>query len=313
MTTRTGPGSFAGLGPVAVSGATMKIEQALEHFLVQLEADGRSAHTIGQYRRHIALLARWITRERGDVGGDEITHEDLARFLASSDARQRGDGRSKKAGSANALRTSLRVFFRYVHEAGYAPTNPARLIRRAICGRPPPRGLSDAEAERLMDVLILAQGPEARRDHLLYDLMLSTGVRLSAALALDAADVDLDRSELIVRHAKGNREERVILGRGIKDHLIGFLAGRPPGPLFTDRRGRRISTRQAQRRLAQWLAKAGCQPRSPHSLRHSFAQRLYRRTGDVLLVGRALGHLAVTSTMVYAQADVERLKEVLAG
>jgi integrase/recombinase XerC len=291
----------------------MKIEKALEHFLVQLEADGRSAHTIGQYRRHVGLLARWIARERGDVGVEEITHEGLARFLASPDARQRGDGRSKKAGSANALRTSLRVFFKYVHEAGYAPTNPARLIRRAVCGRPPPRGLSDAEAQRLMDALILAQGPEARRDHLLFDLMLSTGIRLSAALALDAAHVDLDRGELVVRHAKGNREERVILGGGIKDHLVGYLAGRGPGALFTERGGRRISTRQAQRRLVQWLAKAGCQPRSPHALRHSFAQRLYGLTRDVLLVQRALGHLTIASTLVYAQADAERLREVLAG
>jgi integrase/recombinase XerD len=163
-----------------------------------------------------------------------------------------------------------------------------------------------------MAVLIVAQGAEARRDHLLFDLMLSTGIRLSAALALDAADVDFDRGELVVSHAKGNREERVILGRDIRDHLVGYLAGRPSGPLFTDQRGRRISTRQAQRRLAQALATAGCQARSPHSLRHSFAQKLYRRTGDVLLVQRALGHLAIASTLVYAAADVERLREVLA-
>jgi integrase/recombinase XerC len=291
----------------------MNTTEALERFLVQLEADGRSAHTIGQYRRHIALFARWLARERGDVGVDEITHEDLARFLAAPDARHRADGKAKKAGSGNALRTSLRVFFKYVHEAGYAPTNPARLIRRAVCGRPPPRGLSDAEAQRLMDALILAQGPEARRDHLLFDLMLATGIRLSAALALDAADVDLDRAELVAHHSKGNREERVILGRDIRDHLVGYLAGRPPGPMFTDRHGRRISNRQAQRRLGRWLIKAGCQPRSPHALRHSFAQRLYAKTGDVLLVGRALGHLALASTMVYATADVERLREVLAG
>ncbi len=30
----------------------MTIDDALERFLVQLEADGRSPHTTGQYRRH---------------------------------------------------------------------------------------------------------------------------------------------------------------------------------------------------------------------------------------------------------------------
>ena len=31
----------------------MRVEGALERFLVQLEADGRSLHTIGQYRHHV--------------------------------------------------------------------------------------------------------------------------------------------------------------------------------------------------------------------------------------------------------------------
>ncbi len=37
----------------------MNIEDALARFLLQLEADGRSRHTIGQYRRHVRLLAAW--------------------------------------------------------------------------------------------------------------------------------------------------------------------------------------------------------------------------------------------------------------
>ena len=42
----------------------MQIDDALERFLVQLEADGRSQHTIRQYRRHVRLLGRWCA----DVG-----------------------------------------------------------------------------------------------------------------------------------------------------------------------------------------------------------------------------------------------------
>ena len=35
----------------------MHIHDGLAKFIVQLEADGRSAHTIGQHRRHVRLLA----------------------------------------------------------------------------------------------------------------------------------------------------------------------------------------------------------------------------------------------------------------
>ncbi len=53
----------------------MHIEDALARFLVQLSADGRSPHTIGQYSRHIRLFARWAAGvgHSGDVG--EIDHQ----------------------------------------------------------------------------------------------------------------------------------------------------------------------------------------------------------------------------------------------
>ena len=105
----------------------MRIEAALERFLVQLQADGRSIHTRKQYQRHIRLLARWAR----DVGprGDELEtlgHEDLARFLASPAATGRVGGGEKLATSANCLRSSLKGFFGYLHRAGYIPHDPSR-------------------------------------------------------------------------------------------------------------------------------------------------------------------------------------------
>src|SRR5687767_8652236 len=120
----------------------MHIDEALQLFLTQLEADGRSPHTIGQYRRHVRLLAAWAHHARHGASVGEIGHELLARFLASPQARLRGDGGRRAAGTGNALRSSLKGFFGYLHKAGYIATDPARLIRRARTGTPPPRGLT---------------------------------------------------------------------------------------------------------------------------------------------------------------------------
>ncbi|MBI5433295.1 MAG: tyrosine-type recombinase/integrase [Planctomycetes bacterium] len=65
------------------------------------------------------------------------------------------------------------------------------------------------------------------------------------------------------------------------------------------------------RRLELWLDRAGLPHRGAHALRHSFATRLYQRTGDVLLVKEALGHRSVVSTLVYAQADEGRLRRAM--
>jgi len=87
----------------------MTIEEALERFLTQLRADGRSRHTLGRYERHVRLLSAWArdVRHTGVVG--DLSHEDLARFLASPEASTSAHGGAKRQTSVNALRTSVRL------------------------------------------------------------------------------------------------------------------------------------------------------------------------------------------------------------
>jgi site-specific recombinase XerD len=284
----------------------MDIEEALSRYLTQLGADGRSPHTAGQYQRHIALLGSWLHEHGRSAVVEEIDHETLAQFLSSPSARTRPDGKTKKATSANALRTSLRTFFRYAHEAGYVRSNPARLVRRALCGTPPIRALSEEEQGRLLLALDQGKGPAAERDRMLFVLMLGSGIRVGSALALEVGDVDLERGELQLRTTKGNVPTSVPLSRAICDHLRGYVAGRTSGPLFP------ISSRHAQRRLELWCKRAGIEHRvRPHDLRHSFAIRIYRKTRDLLLVQQALRHRSIASTTVYARCDESRLREAL--
>jgi len=287
----------------------MKIETALARFLTQLEADGRSPHTIDQYRRQIGHLAGFF----GTRALERLTHEDIARYLASPSARQRLDGTPKKATSMNVRRSCVRTFFGYVHQAGYTAGNPARLVRRALCASASPQALTPDEQKRLLKVLAKARDPQARRDHALFHLMLATGIRLGSALALDHGAVDLGRGELRIEKTKGNRPEVVFLGRAIRSHLRRYLKGRGPGFLFEGRGGNPLCGRQAQRRLEIWVERAEIGSGvSPHSLRHSFATALYRRTGDLFLVQEALRHRSLASTTVYATVDRHRLRLAMA-
>src|SRR5262245_58226419 len=103
----------------------MRLSETFDRYLVQLKADGRSPYTIDQIKRHVTFLDQWLVEHRLPRNLRRITHEHVARFLASPEANTRGDGTPKKATSTNALRSSVRVFFRYVHAAGYAPRNAA--------------------------------------------------------------------------------------------------------------------------------------------------------------------------------------------
>jgi len=290
----------------------MNITQALARFLTQLEADGRSQLTIGQYRRHVQLLATWAKHE--GLSGDLLTFSSdvLARFLCSAEACKGPTGRPKKASSVNVLRASIKGLFGYLHLAGIIRSDPSRLIRRARCGAPPPRGLSEAEQERLMGVLEQGEGVKAERDHVLFGLMLFAGLRIGAALSLDATDVNLERCELRVRITKGDQPRTVLIGPRAVQVLGPHMEQYPIGPLFRGANGDALTARHAQRRFKLWAERAEIREvASTHSLRHSFAMGLYQRTGDLGIVQRALGHRSIASTLVYAQADDERLRDAL--
>ena len=289
----------------------MLTQDALAQFLAQLEADGRSPHTMAQYRRHVRLLAQWASDGAHSGHVEDFSREDVTSFLTATVATRASDGRQKRPTSVNAVRTSVRCFFAYTAEVGLTATNPAARLRRAHCSPPPPRGVTDDDLQRLLDAIEKDRSSAARRDLALVRTLSESGLRLGSAIGLNVEDLDLESREAMVRQAKGHHRQIAVLPKVLCDHLREHLGDRTSGPLFATGSGKRISTRQAQRRLAYWADKAGTRPLSAHSFRHGFAMRLYRKTGDIHLVQQALGHRSIVSTLVYARSDRSRLAEAI--
>ena len=292
----------------------MQIQEALGEYLLQLEADGRSKHTRDQYKRHVELLSRWLTTSGTEPAVNDIDNRHMARFLASDHVVLRADGQPRKASSANTVRSSMRTFFGFLLEAGLVQQNAARLVRRARTVPGPPRALSAPEQERLLKVLDAAETPASRRDRVLFRMMLATGVRLGEALAIRVKDVALEEAEIRLRFQKGGGEGVLFLSAGTVEMLGEYLGAVDSVWLFPGSDGQSLTSRHAHRRLSQVLEKAKiARDASPHSLRHTFATDLYRRSGDLLLVKEALRHRSINSTLIYARCDAGRLRGTLQG
>ncbi len=174
--------------------------------------------------------------------------------------------------------------------------------------------LSQSEVRRLLKTLKAETTLIAKRDHLMFTLLLSTGTRLSSLVALNVEDVDLAQGSLRIK-GKNGAEQFVFLSSRLKELLKAHISSHTAigrEPLFISNRGNRIGTRQVQLRFDYWLKKAKITRHyTVHSFRHSFASRLYEKTGDLRLTQRALGHKRITTTEIYLHIADAKLKRAV--
>ena len=92
-----------------------------------------------------------------------------------------------------------------------------------------------------------------------------------------------------------------------RTNLAGPLT--PPDALFLNRRGRRLTPRDARRILERRLLTDG-RAISPHTLRHAYATHLLEGGADLRAVQELLGHADVATTQLYTHLTKDRLRAV---
>ncbi len=283
----------------------MNVANAADRFTRQLAANGRSVHTQAAYRRDLEALGRWMGG-KGELS--RIAPDLLARFLVSDAVLLTPQGQPRSPMSVNRTKSALRSFFAFCVESGGMRENPARLIRSTPTTPKEPTPLSEGEIAAIRAVLAKKPGHLADRDRLIFEILLGTGMRLGSLVSLNVGDIDLKSGVAHIR-TKGGRRDKVFLNPQLQRLVAPYLRNIPPEantspnvPLFRSIHGRRLGARQIQLNFAKWCREAGVTA-SVHSLRHTFATRLYHKTGDLHLVQRALGHRQITTTEIYARVS----------
>ena len=155
------------------------IDHDVERFLLLLAAR-RSPRTVDAYRRDLASFAASID---GPVA--TASTEQIETWLAA----MRADGRAP-ATIARRL-AAVRAYLRHLTLVGVRDDNPAAGIAGPRRPRTVPRTLSPAEAERLVEAAA-GSTPRAMRDRALVELLYGAGLRVSEAVGLVKAGVDLE-------------------------------------------------------------------------------------------------------------------------
>jgi integrase/recombinase XerD len=118
---------------------------------------------------------------------------------------------------------------------------------------------------------------------------------------------------VLVRSGKGNKDRVVPIGEPALDALKAWRRAMPKawelnGPVITNLRGGRLTTRAVQNILARRIVQAGLGSSiTPHGLRHCFATHLLDDGADLRSIQEMLGHASISTTQIYTAVEGRRL------
>lgn len=299
--------------PIRLLQPASVLEQAIDDFAVRLRAQGRSGHTISAYLRDLRCFVRALPA----IDMSSISPATIDAALTDPVVTVSDNGSPKSAATMHRLKAVVRSFFTWTTESGLTDTNPAKSVATKRLARTPPEFLTEAEKRRLLKELHDRSNPLAKRDRVIFELFLGTGIRIAELVSLDVDDVDLDGKHIRIL-GKGGIPQVKFIKSSLRTLLRNYLKQRRRldtgdcRALFVSSRGSRLCERQIAQRLKLWLDAAGiAKSITPHGLRHTFATHLYAKTSDLLLVKRALGHADISTTEIYTHLADEALEDAL--
>lgn len=314
------------------------MEDAIRTFLTYLDVErGASRETIRSYRSDLRQFVAFLRRGTRDevVAPAQVDAPLIRRFLVWLSERE-----EKKSSQARKL-AALRSLFKFLHQRGQVPSNPAAQVRSPRLGQRLPQVLTKDEAERLMeapDSPDSNKGARAARDQAILETLYSTGARVSELVGMNWSDLRMDEGMVRLR-GKGKKERLVPIGQVALDAIQRYQAmsprrpNRSPGadlasaskrpmtpaarpepprddPVFHNNRGGRLSARSVERVVQRYAARLQAGTITPHTLRHSYATHLLDEGADLRVIQEMLGHASLATTQKYTHLATDRLMEV---
>lgn len=287
-----------------MSSTATLLDQFRDYLLVELRLSKQTADT---YLRECAS-ADADARENGLVLAELNTAQLIDYLIRRQTADDPVDSRTIAKGLS-----ALRSFFQFCVLEELRPDNPAMRVSSPRGEHRLPGVLSVEDVERLLESIDLGNAGGVR-DRALFELIYSSGLRISEAVGLDQNHLYLDEALVLVR-GKGDKERLVPLGEEAVRWMKRYLEeGRPKlsrhiaeRALFLNRRGMRLSRKGMWKRFHELTQAVGIDAKV-HTLRHSFATHLLEGGADLRSVQELLGHADIATTQIYTHVDTEDLR-----
>lgn len=278
-------------------------------------AERASRNTVSAYRRDLLDFHGYLSggdsalkADGKQVDSSAVTADHVRNYLALV---MRGASRA----TVQRRLFAIKAFFRW-REATMGSPTPVRAMRSPKVEKRLPQVLNEGAVNSLIEADGAASTPAAARDRAIFEVLYSSGLRVSELTGLCWRDIDEELGMVMVRAGKGNKDRLVPIGEPALDALRAWRSvmpaeATPDAAVITNLRGGRLTPRSVQNLLARRIVESDIDGRlTPHGLRHCFATHLLNAGADLRSIQEMLGHSSLQTTQRYTHVSVRHLKEV---
>jgi site-specific recombinase XerD len=293
----------------------------MEDFRKQMLREGKSENTIYNYIIDLNQFFSWLDADVEEpLPLVEISKKHITGFidyLLTNPLVKRKDSKTGKVEmkvmettARNRKLSSIKNFFKFLHEEQIISVDPAHTIRSAKIPKRVPKPINEKDLSKLTKAI-----SENAYERAMIEILYGSGVRREELVSIEVDNIDLDERWLKVI-GKGNKERGVPISDEAIPYIKQLIESQDSHWLFPsphpDYIGHHISIRYVNKIVTKWAKQARLNPSkiTPHKFRHSFATDLMNGGADMAVVSEFLGHESPATTKMYASVSKQRSREI---
>lgn len=295
------------------------LEQLVKYHLLWLETHNYAERTIILRAIYIRDFVKWC-RDRGIGDIQQINRSVLEDYQRSLFTLRQRNGKVLSFATQRNRLVPLRTFFRWLVRQDYLEHDPTSLLEMPRMERRLPKHtLTAREANRVLAQPNVTQ-PVGIRDRAILEVFYSTGMRRSELADLAIKDFDFEMGLVMIRQGKGRKDRLVPVSKCAMDWVELYIQKARPrftrhnfysSSLFVTQTGDPVSLGHLSHLVTTYIKASGIKKSgSCHIFRHTAATLMLNNGADIRFIQQLLGHADLSTTQIYTQIAVSKLKEV---
>lgn len=288
----------------------LSIERNIKNFIDYIRFERQLAsNTIFSYKRDLNKYKLFLSLQKVDNYLD-VSYDQILSFLEYLNENYCGSSISR-------MLSSSRNFYKFLVREKIVKKNPFIQIKNPKKPKKILEVLSENEVNRFLNRIPYSTKLEIR-DRAMFELLYSSGLRVSEIVNLKISNIDFDEG-LIRFIGKGEKERITPVGETSKLFLKKYLniarfnieKEIKSDYVFLNKNGKKLTRQGFWKILKKYDKKINLGKNLyPHIFRHSFATHMIERGADLRVVQELLGHSDISTTEIYTNLNRKYIKDI---